>query len=1244
MAFKFTKGQERAIHASGHDILVSASAGSGKTRVLVERVIDKIRHGTGVDRLLVLTFTEAAAREMKERIQKALRKTCSEAESEEERGFLLNQLVRLNTAEISTIDAFCRKFVQNYYYKADLDPSFRLLTDETEIGMLREEVLGDLLEKMYGSQDDDFIELAVSFSSDRSDDGLTSLITRVFDFASVNPDPEKWIENLPERYRMDGSFSESSFYRDEYAPAVAERLRGFAFDMTRVRDMMIEQDEGLFSRNIVLYNTEISCYESYAQLIESGADYGMVRSALYGMEFGRNTFRKSDDPVSAAVRESAKAVRDRTRKNFREKFLPAYFGATSEDLEWSLAEAFRIVRKLSEVVSDFSAAYQAEKKRRRMLEFSDLEHYTLGILRENEDIRRDLEDRYEEIMVDEYQDTNELQEAILTTIARKDPGNMFMVGDVKQSIYGFRLANPGLFLDKYRRYAEEGSAGERIILAENFRSVRNIASVTNLIFSQIMDVRVGEMDYDENARLVYGSSDYPEESPDADLLLYFDERAEDDEAKGTGKMRWDTDSVAHESMDADFTVESAAQGQMMMTAEKIRQLVDSGCEIYDRKLQRMRKVSWGDIAVLSSTRNNHLILSEELKRLGVPYRLQKSSNYFQTTELRIMMSLLAVIDNPRQDIPLAAVLRSPIVGLRENELARLRINDRSGDYYQALLNYQEADGLGEKVRRFLDRLDSFRTLARRNELSTLIWQIYDETNFLEYVSGMPGGSQRAANLHALYERAAAYEKTSFKGLFQFIRFISRMQEQDKDLASAVDEADSDVVNIMTIHGSKGLEFPIVFLIDAAKRFNTDGLKGRYLLDEHDGVAVTCLNRETRVETVTPMQTLARDKAARKLCAEQMRLLYVALTRAEQKLFIVAGAKSRDSLLEKWRQAAGNDDMLLNPGLRESATCYMDWIGPALYRERSFAGKFDCDDDIRPCHYLDKFSARYSFEMTERKDLNAAVRKGAFDLGKWYDEQKKTEIDADDADFINRMLTFRYPHEGLVQTAAYQSVSEIKAAFSDPDADEMKKLEPEDIRKGKARRYVSGLELPEFMRQNSAGSGRARVSAAAVGSAVHLVMEKIDLTKRPDEASVSETIAALTADGILAGEVAERIDVPSICRFFSTDLGRTVLERHSEVRREVPFSLLIPANELFSGLTGSDPVLVHGIIDGYIDDGESLILFDYKTDHVTDETIPAVTERYRGQLELYALALESILHRPVTEKCLYLFGAGKSVRC
>ena len=355
-------------------------------------------------------------------------------------------------------------------------------------------------------------------------------------------------------------------------------------------------------------------------------------------------------------------------------------------------------------------------------------------------------------MVDEYQDTNQLQETILTTIARKSPGNMFMVGDVKQSIYGFRLADPGLFLEKYRRYANDDSDGQRIILAENFRSVKNVASITNLIFSQIMSREVGEMDYDDNAQLVYGSSDYPEKQPTAEILLYFDKRNETAE-KTTGKMRWDMTSEDHESMDADFTIESAAQGQMLAMAEKIKQLVDSGFEIYDRRQKEMRKISYGDIAVLSGTHGNHLILSEEFKRLGIPYKVQKSENYFQTTELRIMLALLNVIDNPRQDIPLVAVLRSPIVGLNENELALLRINDRSGDYYQALLKfYEEAPGqnqeLHDKVKKFMEMLERFRTLARQNELATLIWKIYDETHFLEYVSGMPGGSQRAANLHA----------------------------------------------------------------------------------------------------------------------------------------------------------------------------------------------------------------------------------------------------------------------------------------------------------------------------------------------------------------------------------------------------------------------------------------------------------------------------------------------------------------
>ena len=381
-------------------------------------------------------------------------------------------------------------------------------------------------------------------------------------------------------------------------------------------------------------------------MLEDGADYATLQKTFAEMSYARfPSTKRTDDPLLTETKANVKLIRDEAKKIFTEKIVPEYFAVSSTDLEQSLKQAYRLVKKLSEVVLKFAAAYQTEKRSRRVLEFSDLEHYTLSILQKNEDIRQDLEERYAEIMVDEYQDTNQLQETILTTIARKSPGNMFMVGDVKQSIYGFRLADPGLFLEKYRRYATDDSDGQRIILAENFRSVKNVASITNLIFSQIMSREVGEMDYDDNAQLVYGSSDYPEKQPTAEILLYFDKRNETAE-KTTGKMRWDMTSEDHESMDADFTIESAAQGQMLATAEKIKQLVDSGFEIYDRRQRKMRKVSYGDIAVLSGTHGNHLILSEEFKRLGIPYKVQKSENYFQTTELRIMLALLNVIDNP----------------------------------------------------------------------------------------------------------------------------------------------------------------------------------------------------------------------------------------------------------------------------------------------------------------------------------------------------------------------------------------------------------------------------------------------------------------------------------------------------------------------------------------------------------------------------------------------------------------------
>lgn len=1233
----FTPGQKRAIEARGHDILVAASAGSGKTRVLVERVIAKLKEKVELDSMLILTFTEAAAREMKERIQKALREAFNEEKSEDKKQFYRRQLAKVNLADISTIDAFCLKIVKSYYYVLDLDPDFRLLTDETERTLLRESVWEDVRERLYGENDPLFEQLTLNFSNDRSDEGLTELVMELFDFANVNPDPKAWLNKLADNYTLvEDDLDQSPFYLQEFQPFVVYELEQISAKLEQATQLLeaASNENDKLTKLSALYATEAEELLALSHQVKQGCGFDELYQRLNAVKFKRAPAVRNLEVEQLEIKEQAKLLRDEAKERFT-KLCETYFNSDKTQVTQTFSAAQKLAKKASEVVALFAKAYQAEKKRRHVLEFSDLEHLTYQILQtvtEQTNVCQLLKEKYQEIMIDEYQDTNQLQEAILTTIATD---NMFMVGDVKQSIYAFRLADPTLFLGKYRTFALPETTGERIILAENFRSAENITQTTNFIFSQIMDEQIGEMDYDKSAQLVYGLKDHPKLTLPTEVLLYTSE--EDPLVKKKDahpQMRWEHDP---EQLAETFEVNSNLEGQIALVAKKIKALHDEGYEIYDRETNKMRPLNYGDIAILSETRSEHLLLSEELKRLKIPFYVQKSQNYFQTTELRIMLALLALIDNPYQDIELAAVLRSPIVGLKENELAYLRINDKTGAYYQAVLKFYQNEKnkpkepfvqeLYQKISRFMEQLTYFRDLTHQNELAELILAIYTKTGFLDYVGGMPGGEKRQANLHALYERAAQYEQSSFKGLFQFIRFIKKMQEKKDDLAEAVTKTTDDAVNVMTIHGSKGLEFPVVFLIDAAKNFNTRSLDRKYLLSEKNGLALTYLEPSKRIEYETLVKLRAREEAKKKSAAEKMRLLYVALTRAQEKLFIVAGYKTKAEALKGLERAKRSTKRLLDDELRANAKSFMDWILPALYRKKEITDALALPNACLT-EPLVAAEAELTLSFSDYTDLVAPeLEAKKLTLDEWL----KLQVPSKTYPKLDRILEGTYPKQVATKTTAYQAVSEIKRLFDDPDLEQMERL---SLNKEEAAfRKVGDFKTPKFM------TTKVQVTPAEVGTAVHLLLQKMPLTKEPTMPSIKELLDELVRGQLISPEVAQKIELEKIVLFYQSDLGKQLLASPKAVEREVMFSMTLPAGQVFAELPAdlTDPILVHGIMDGYvITQDDEVILFDYKTDKVLGKTgVQKIKERYQGQLNLYQLALEKILGKKVTHKYLYL---------
>lgn len=1239
---RFTDSQWQSIHDGGENLLVSASAGSGKTTVLVQRVIEKIKSGVGIDELLVVTYTNAAAREMKERIQAAIQHAINQDPEPEQRRHLVSQLPLMGHADISTLHSFCLKVIRRFYYLIDLDPVFRLLADDTEILLIKEEVWDAVREELYGEENTLFKKLAGTYSNDRSDDGLSDMIFSLHEFSRANPDPDKWLNSLATLYQVaEGDLANSSLYKDLIQPQLLQIL-DTCIELADAGCKLGEGEEEL-NKLCAILEEERTAYQSIKTLLMHNKVDGAYQQ-IQGVSFKRwSTPRKKSTPEE--VKETAKEMkvfRDQAKDGFV-RLQKEYFNVSPQEHTELMDAVGELVNVMARVTKRFTEAYQDYKQNRKLLDFNDLEHYTLSILAHKEEdqwLASEASDFYrrqfQEVMVDEYQDINQLQEQILRWLTKpeNDAGNLFMVGDVKQSIYAFRLADPGLFLDKYEKYAD-GNGGERIVLSENFRSRKEVLEFTNLIFLQLMDKEVGQLAYDEAAKLVQGFQSFPEEPGYETEVLIYEKEEEDPE---------------EEELDSDFQIDTKTKGELLMTAEKILDMRKNGFQVYDKKTKQNRPLSYSDIVLLTPTKKNNLTIQDIFNQMGIPTAVKDTQNYFQTTEVTIMMSLLKVIDNPHQDIPLAAVLRSPIVGLDENDLAAIRVSNKTSDFYGALLSYWKGYSESEssivrerrlfnKVDSFLKQLEKWREEARRLRLVDLIWMIYRETGLLEYVSGMSSGKQRKANLHALYERADSYEKTNFKGLFQFIRFIEKMQKKDKDLAEPAAMIDGeDAVRVMTIHASKGLEFPVVFVLDMTKQFNQQELKQSYVFDETYGVGAEYKDLDSRISLHTlPEQALKIEKK-NKLLSEEMRVLYVALTRAEQKLILIGSYKNQEEAWQKWGLVAGHEPTILPGDLRLNAKSMMEWIGMSIIRHpASEQNRFPDVQNPKIKHH----SAHFSIHFKSKKEVEETARLLQSQEGEeWYEEFKNKhtplKLEQGTLEAVKQAIekmNIEYVHQAATQTTSYQSVSEIKRLFEDPDEENLVKLDVTAPR-GQNRYVQDELERPSFISELTVPT------PAEIGMAAHLVLQSLDLTKKPTEDSLQSLIQEMTEKGTLKEEVASWIDTDKLLQFFTTELAERIMRKVQAVRREVPFSLMMKASSIFEGMEDGDgdKVLIHGIVDGYLEEEDGLVLFDYKTDRVArfgDKAAEVMLDKYRGQLNLYRAALESILNKPVKESYLVL---------
>lgn len=1185
--------QLEAIETRGKNILVAAAAGSGKTSVLVERIIRRLTDACDpitIDRLLVVTFTNAAASEMRERIGSALR----EAAQKEGGQHLRRQLLLLPSASISTMHAFCQSLIRRYIHLLPIDPKFRV-AQQTELLLMEQDAMERLLLRKYEEQDEGFLALVDAYSGDDSDDPLATLVSQLYHFSCSQPWQKKWLSALGDS--LDCENIDDTCWADILKQRIAIDLDGASL-LAQEAVAMIDGFGEEAKPYADALRSDSAQLDHAAEVAQEGTWNEMV-DVVNSIDFVRWPSKKWENEE---LKKMLKDMRDKWKKTI-ENVANVYFFATAEEFAEDMRATVPLMRSLGELTIAYEEEYRAVKAEHGVLDFNDLEHYCLALLSEEDedgnirpsDIALQLRKTYTEIMVDEYQDTNGVQEAIVQMLADPDKPNLFFVGDVKQSIYRFRLAEPELFLDKYRRYPSERD-NHRIDLSQNFRSRVGVLAAVNDVFGSLMRENVTEIGYGEAERLNEGLV-YPPH-PQA-----FDNTAE-------------CHILSHGADSGDGL--TAIEREAVWIADYIKDLLEQGKVVYDKGLKDYRPLAKRDIVILlRSVKRAATVLLDALRVRGVSGYAEDDSGYFESSEIRIFLSLLNIIDNPHQDIPLAAVLRSPIVNLSEEELTEVRLAGE-GDLYDALV--QSAETM-KKSAAFIAKLDAWRTLARGRSVPELIWQLYQDTGYYDYVGGMSNGIVRQANLEMLYDRAKAFEETDACGLFRFLRFIDKMLENDEDFGAAKDGGgeNEDTVRIMSVHKSKGLEFPVVILANIGKLFNMQDMQKPILLHKSLGVGPYRVMAEDRYRYPTLARLAIAQQTGSENHAEELRVLYVAMTRAREKLVMVGSTKDIEAMREKWTLLARRDE--LPDATIIGARSWLDWLAPVL-------AKHEAGFELRSEVMETEMAYRRS-EATWRIDYHhvclekeEAGRAEQTELIKRIKRMGAVDIDDDMADLDERLL-WQYPNKAAVNLPAKLSVTEIKRRFA----------EPEEQATVPFTKSSDSYEKPCFLQT------KKRLDAAEYGTMMHTVMQMIDLKGDLTAGGIKAQVDALAQRELIPADLAEEIDCEAVAAFFDLPLGKRMCAA-KDVRRELPFGILIPAKEYYPDAGDDETIFVQGVVDALFMTDTGWTLLDYKTDRGADgETLK---HRYRVQIDLYRRAVEELTGVPVTNSYLYALATKRVV--
>ena len=1182
---KKTAEQIEAIYTAGQNILVSASAGSGKTFVMAERILDQLARGVEISQLFISTFTVKAATELKERLEKKISQQIQESNDVDLKQHLGRQLADLPNAAIGTMDSFTQKFLGKHGYLIDIAPNFRILQNESEQLLLKNEVFHQVFEDHYqGENKEKFSSLVKNFAGRGKDErGLRQQVYKIYDFLQSTSSPQKW---LSESFLK--GFEKADFTNEK--EKLTEQIKQALWDLESFFRYHLDNDAKEFPKATYLEAVQQVLDEISTLNQESDSQaYQAVLARIVAISKEKNGRALANSSRKVDLKPLADAYNDERKVQFAKlgqladqitilDYQEHYHGDT-----WELAKTFQTF------MSDFVNAYRERKRQENAFEFADISHYTIEILENFPQVRETYQECFHEVMVDEYQDTNHIQERMLELLSNGH--NRFMVGDIKQSIYRFRQADPQIFNEKFQRYAQNPQEGKLILLKENFRSSSEVLSATNDVFGRLMDQEVGEINYDSMHQLVFANTKLtPNPDNKAEFLLYDKDDSEQEEEESQ--------------------LETRLTGEMRLVIKEIL------------NLHQEKGVAFKEIALLTSSRSRNDQILLALSEYGIPVKTDgEQNNYLQSLEVQVMLDTLRVIHNPLQDYALVALMKSPMFGFDEDELARLslqKVEDKvQENLYEKLVNAQKLatsqknlihTALAEKLNQFIDILDSWRLYAKTHSLYDLIWKIYNDRFYYDYVGALPNGPARQANLYALALRADQFEKSNFKGLSRFIRMIDQVLEAQHDLASVAVAPPKDAVELMTIHKSKGLEFPYVFILNMDQDFNKQDSMSDVILSRQNGLGVKYIAKvETgaveahypkTIKLSIPSLTYIQNEEELQLASysEQMRLLYVAMTRAERKLYLV-GKGSREKLEAKEYPAAENGK--IDKHTRLQARNFQDWVWAI--------SKVFTKDNLN-------FSYRFVGEdLLTREAIGQLENKSPLQDSSQADNRQSETI-KEALEMLKEVEVYNTLHRAAIELPSVQTPSQIKK-FYEPVMD-MEGVEITNQTQSTEKKI--SFDLPDF-------STKEKVTGAEIGSATHELMQRIDLIQQPTLASLTETLKQVQT----SPAVRDKINLSKILAFFDTALGQEILTNTDHLYREQPFSMLKRDQK------SQEDFVVRGILDGYLLYEERIVLFDYKTDRYDQPS--QLIDRYRGQLALYGEALSRAYLIENIEKYLILLG-------